>query len=57
MGKDDPLAVDMLKTALYVPEQAAISYKKVKTAFDDTKGRDISEILSDMFPSTRSKKV
>lgn len=56
MGKDDPLAVDMLKTALYVPEQAAISYKKVKTAFDDTKGRDISQILSDMFPATRSKK-
>ena len=56
MGENNPLAVDMLNTALYVPEQAAISYKKVKTVFDDTKGRDISEILSSMFPSNSSKR-
>ena len=51
LGHSKPMEIDMLKTALYVPEQAAISYKKVKTAFDDTKGRDITEILTNMFPS------
>lgn len=51
MGKENPLAIDMLNTALYVPEQAAISYKKVKSVYNDTKGRDITQILSDMFPS------
>lgn len=37
MGKENPLAIDMLNTALYVPEQAAISYKKVKSVYNDTK--------------------
>ena len=54
MGHSNPMEIDMLKTALYVPEQAAISYKKVKTAFDDTKGRDITEILTKMFPSNHN---
>lgn len=42
-------SADMIRSVLDIPEQAAISSKKIKSAYDDTRARDITEILNNMF--------
>lgn len=51
----DPLSVDMLKSVLDIPEQEAISSKKIKSAYNDTRARDMSEILNDMFDNSKNR--
>lgn len=45
----DAMSVDMIRSILDIPEQEAISSKKIVSAYNDSRGRDMSEILNNMF--------
>lgn len=51
----DPLSVDLLRSVLDIPEQEAISSKKIKSAYNDTRARDMSEILNNMFDDSKNR--
>lgn len=48
---------DMIRSVLDIPEQAAISSKKIKSAYDDGRARNITEILDDMFKNNEGSTV
>ena len=52
----DPLTVDLMRSVLDIPEQEAISSKKIKSAYNDTRARDMSDILNNMFDSSKNRK-
>ena len=52
----DAMSVDMIRSILDIPEQEAISSKKIVSAYDDTRGREMSEILNDMFNPQKNRK-
>lgn len=52
----DAMSVDIIRSILDIPEQEAISSKKIVSAYNDTRGREMSEILNDMFDSQKNKK-
>lgn len=47
----DPTTVDIFRSILDIPEQEAISSKKIISAYNDTRARDMTEILGNMFSS------
>lgn len=47
----DPTTVDIFRSILDIPEQEAISSKKIISAYDDRRARDMTEILNNMFGS------
>lgn len=52
----DAMSVDMIRSILDIPEQEAISSKKIVSAYNDTRGREMSEILNDMFNPQKNRK-
>lgn len=55
--KDDPIGSDIIRAMLDIPEQEAISSKKIISAYDDKRSRDMTEILGQMFNSKNNKKT
>lgn len=53
--KQDAMSVDMIRSILDIPEQEAISSKKIVSAYNDTRGREMSEILNDMFDPRKNR--
>lgn len=51
---EDPLTVDIFRSILDIPEQEAISSKKIITAYDDIRARSMTDILGNMFGSNHS---
>ena len=47
----DPTTVDIFRSILDIPEQEAISSKKIISAYDDMRARDMTSILNNMFSS------
>lgn len=53
----EPTTVDIFRNLLDIPEQGAISSKKIISAYDDRRARDMTDILSNMFGSTEGYKT
>ena len=53
----DPLTADIFRSILDIPEQEAISSKKIISAYDDIRARSMTEILGDMFGSNQSSNL
>ena len=56
--KDENMTtVDLFRSLLDIPEQEAISSKKIVSAYDDKRARDMTEILGNMFGSNQSQNL
>jgi hypothetical protein len=51
----DPTKVDIFRSIFDIPEQEAISSKKIISAYDDMRARDMTDILGEMFTSNNAK--
>ena len=51
----DPTTVDIFRSIFDIPEQEAISSKKIISAYDDMRARDMTDILGKMFTSNNAR--